>query len=50
MSKVNKSSETGKFVSDKKVDKNPKTTYEQTVKKPTGNKQTGKAHRQTPKK
>ncbi|HPE71680.1 MAG TPA: hypothetical protein PK018_05835 [Candidatus Competibacter sp.] len=30
---VNKSAETGRFVSDKAVKKNPKTTYQQTVKK-----------------
>lgn len=30
---VNKSAETGRFVSDKTVRKNPKTTYQQTVKK-----------------
>lgn len=30
---VNKSAETGRFVSDKMVRKNPKTTYQQTVKK-----------------
>ena len=28
---VNKSAETGRFVSDKKVEQNPKTTYKQTV-------------------
>jgi hypothetical protein len=30
---VNKSAITGRFVSDKTVKKNPKTTYQQTVKK-----------------
>ena len=30
---VNKSAETGRFVSDKTVKKNPKMTYRQTVKK-----------------
>ena len=30
---VNKSAETGRFVADKTVKKNPKTTYPQTVKK-----------------
>ena len=34
--KVNKSADTGKFVSNKEVQKNPKENYQQTVKKKVG--------------
>jgi len=35
---VNKSADTGRFVSDKQVQNNPKTTYKQTISPPTPSK------------